>query len=194
MSMADEKLSVEYWRFSDGKFGPHYIDLMAFDSNVMLDANGQPLKHFTPFPYYKIQVYHYLRSDQAFFKLQYLSCDRGNDLGLVLIQEVKRFQGSSGIMFSHTVGKTLGNVNSFLLDNPKENGWTATTNQYLTLSKLNEEMKLQRQNTAFLDNSLTLLTSQLQQKFDLLDKKLAEIDRQNETIRMPSILNKGLFS
>ncbi|XP_052067764.1 uncharacterized protein LOC127707263 [Mytilus californianus] len=53
--------------------------------------------------------------DQAFFKLQYFSGDRANDLGLVLIQEVKRFQGSSGIIFSHTVGKTLGNgkVNEF---------------------------------------------------------------------------------
>lgn len=55
--------------------------------------------------------------DQTFFKLQYFSGDRANDLGLVLIQEVKRFQNNSqsGLMFSHTVGKILGNgkVNKF---------------------------------------------------------------------------------
>ncbi|VDI64552.1 Hypothetical predicted protein, partial [Mytilus galloprovincialis] len=180
MSKADAKLSDEYWRFVEDKFGPHSIDLMALDSNVMLDSNGQPLKHFTPFPcksssgwkkgdkWYdatsggnpacSLEVKNYLKAiqleqakshvqqkqakplflgklksvceyldarlqnpslslaekyvvlrDQAFFKLQYFSGDRANDLGLVLIQEVKRFQGSSGIIFSHTVGKTLGN-------------------------------------------------------------------------------------
>ncbi|CAG2231232.1 unnamed protein product [Mytilus edulis] len=235
MSRVDAKLSDEYWRFVEDKCGPHSIDLMALDSNVMLDSNGQPLKHFTPFPcksssgvnifrgYIKemnpyvfrdfifiFTVFRHLqqckvsrftmivpsilpkptcgRRDkwydatsggnpacslevkknlkaiqleqakshvqqkqekplfigklksvceyldariqnpslslaekyvvlryQAFFKLQYFSGDRANDLGLVLIQEVKRFQSSSGIIFSHTVGKTLGNskVNEF---------------------------------------------------------------------------------
>ncbi|XP_071181352.1 uncharacterized protein [Mytilus edulis] len=77
----------------------------------------------------------------------------------------------------------LGAVNSFLLDTPQ--GQT-TSNQYLSLSKFYEEIKLQEQKSTLLrhdmDNSLNLLTTQLQQKFDLLDKKLAEIERQNETI------------
>lgn len=86
----------------------------------------------------------------------------------------------------------LASAYSFLLDNPQGNGGTTITNQYLTISKFYEEMKLQqadttnvRQETIKLrhdtDTSLTLLTSQLQQKFDLLDKKLAEIERQNNS-------------
>lgn len=76
----------------------------------------------------------------------------------------------------------LASVNCFLLDNHQGNGGKATTNQNLTLSKLYEEMKLHEQKTTLLDNSLTLLTSQLQHKFDLLDKKLAEVEKQNKTI------------
>ncbi|VDI23361.1 Hypothetical predicted protein [Mytilus galloprovincialis] len=86
----------------------------------------------------------------------------------------------------------LASAYSFLLDNPQGNGGTAITNQYLTLSKFYEEMKLQQADTANVhretiklrhdtDNSLTLLTTQLQQKFDLLDKKLAEIAKPNDS-------------
>ena len=58
--------------------------------------------------------YLYLR-DQAFFKVQYFSGDRDNDLGLCLAQEVKKFPKGDGLIFSHTVGKTLGKgkVNEF---------------------------------------------------------------------------------
>lgn len=31
-------------------FGPHTVDLMACDSNVMEDTQGQPLRHFTRYP------------------------------------------------------------------------------------------------------------------------------------------------
>ena len=34
----------------EGLFGPHTVDLMAIDSNVMLDREGKSLRHFTPFP------------------------------------------------------------------------------------------------------------------------------------------------
>ncbi|VDI03666.1 Hypothetical predicted protein [Mytilus galloprovincialis] len=81
---------------------------------------------------------------------------------------------------------------SFLLDKPQGNGGTTITNQYLTVSKLYEEMKLQQADTANMrqealklrhdtNTSFTLLTSQLQQKFDHFDKKLAEIARQNDS-------------
>lgn len=81
-------------------------------------------------------------------------------------------------------------VNGFLLDTPQGNGGSSTTNQYLTLSKFYEEMKFQQEkvhrDTTELrhdtDNSLALLTTQMQQKFDLLDKKLAEIEGLNQTI------------
>ncbi|VDI63419.1 Hypothetical predicted protein [Mytilus galloprovincialis] len=80
----------------------------------------------------------------------------------------------------------LASVNSFLLDNHLGNVGSLTTNQYLTLSKFLEETKLQHQETTKLrhdmDNSLAVLTNQLHQKFELLDKKLAEIERQNTTI------------
>ncbi|VDI46410.1 Hypothetical predicted protein [Mytilus galloprovincialis] len=53
--------------------------------------------------------------DQAFFKVQYFSGDRANDLGLCISQEVKLLPNGDGFLFSHTVGKTLGKgkVNEF---------------------------------------------------------------------------------
>jgi len=42
--------------------------------------------------------YVFLR-DQAFFKLQYFSCDRANYLGYVVAQEVKRLPDYSGLWF-----------------------------------------------------------------------------------------------
>lgn len=87
----------------------------------------------------------------------------------------------------------LASVDSFLLDNPQENGGTATNDQYLTLSKFYAEMALQQKDTTNaheetqklrhdMDNSFALLTTQLQHKFDRLDEKLEELERQNETI------------
>lgn len=43
-------------------------------------------------------------------------------------------------------------------------------------------MKLHEQKTTLLDNCFNMLTSQLQKKFDLPDKKLAVMERQNITI------------
>lgn len=56
----------------------------------------------------------YLR-DQAFFKTQFFSGDRANDLGLTLTQEIKKIPDGKGFLFCHTVGKTLGNgkINEF---------------------------------------------------------------------------------
>lgn len=55
--------------------------------------------------------------DQAFFKVQFFSGDRANDLGLCLTQEIKKLPDGKGFLFCHTVGKTLGNgkVNEFSL-------------------------------------------------------------------------------
>ncbi|VDI62883.1 Hypothetical predicted protein [Mytilus galloprovincialis] len=88
-------------------------------------------------------------------------------------------------------------VHGFLLNNQQSNGGqNLPANQYMTLSKFYEEEKRLQQDTASLrqnlfqetttlrhdmDNSLALLTTQLQQKFDLLDKKLADIEKKNKT-------------
>lgn len=50
LSLQDCRLSVKSWEILQEKFGPHSIDLMALDSNVMRDIKGNPLKHFTPYP------------------------------------------------------------------------------------------------------------------------------------------------
>jgi len=50
LSVLDAKLCQDKWEILQGKFGPHSVDLMALDSNAMLDYTGLPLRHFTPFP------------------------------------------------------------------------------------------------------------------------------------------------
>lgn len=45
--------------------------------------------------------------DKAFLLLQFFAGDRANDLGQVLIQEIKSLPGNVGLLFFHTVGKTL---------------------------------------------------------------------------------------
>ena len=83
-------------------------------------------------------------------------------------------------------------VNGFLLDQQGNGGQTVPANQYMTLSKFfEEENRLQRkmenlqEDTTtlrhYVDNSLVLLTAQLQQKLDLLDTKLADIEKNNVT-------------
>lgn len=47
--------------------------------------------------------------DKAFFLLQFFAGHRANDLGQVLIQEIKTLLGNTGLLFCHTVGKTLSN-------------------------------------------------------------------------------------
>lgn len=55
--------------------------------------------------------------DQAFFKLQFFGGDRAADLCRVLVQEVKRLPDDTGLLFSHSVGKTLSNgmTNTFAI-------------------------------------------------------------------------------
>ena len=43
-------LSPPVWMDIEKRWGPHSVDLMALDSNTPLDAQGHPLKHFTPWP------------------------------------------------------------------------------------------------------------------------------------------------
>lgn len=83
-------------------------------------------------------------------------------------------------------------VNSFLLNQQGNGGQTSPANQYMTLSKfMEEEKRLQQkmenlqQDTTLLrhdmDNSFIVLSDQLQQKLDLLDQKIADIDKNNVT-------------
>lgn len=50
ISLADSKLSDESWALVEMSFGPHTVDLMSLDSNVMKTPEGVPLRHFTPSP------------------------------------------------------------------------------------------------------------------------------------------------
>lgn len=65
----------------------------------------------------------YLR-DQAFFKVQYFAGDRAGDLALCVTQEIKRLQNTNqGLLFCHTVGKTLGTgkTNEFTVSRMQDN-------------------------------------------------------------------------
>lgn len=50
LTFLDCILFKKAWDMIQGKFGPHSVDLMSLDSNVMKDEFGKPLKHFTPYP------------------------------------------------------------------------------------------------------------------------------------------------
>lgn len=61
---------------------------------------------------------------------------------------------------------------------------TITLRQNLQQETITLRQNLQQDTTTLhhdMDNSLALLTTQLQQKFDMLDTKLAEIEKKNET-------------
>ncbi|VDI60587.1 Hypothetical predicted protein [Mytilus galloprovincialis] len=87
----------------------------------------------------------------------------------------------------------VSNVGGFLLDNsPNIGGQVTSTNQYLTLSEFYEEKKLQQQESEHLqqqtnklrhdvDRNLALLMTQLQQKFDSLQKSIVDEGKLNET-------------
>ena len=47
---SDCMLSPRVWMVIEKRWGPHSVDLMALDSNTPLDAQGHPLRHFTPWP------------------------------------------------------------------------------------------------------------------------------------------------
>ncbi|CAG2231708.1 unnamed protein product [Mytilus edulis] len=86
-------------------------------------------------------------------------------------------------------------VKGFLLIDQQSNGeQNLPANQYLTLSKFYEEEKRLQQKMENLqletftlrhdmDNSFVLLTAQLQQKLELLDTKLSDIAKSNETLQ-----------
>lgn len=48
LSFQDTMLSPQAWLLVQKRFGPHTVDLMALDSNAMVDDGGKPLRHFTP--------------------------------------------------------------------------------------------------------------------------------------------------
>ena len=50
LSASDARLAPVSWKLVEDAFGPHSVDLMALDSNVMVDCFGKSLKHFTPWP------------------------------------------------------------------------------------------------------------------------------------------------
>ncbi|VDI63442.1 Hypothetical predicted protein [Mytilus galloprovincialis] len=86
-------------------------------------------------------------------------------------------------------------VKGFLLNNQQSNGGqNLPTNQYMKLSKFYEEEKRLQQKMENLqldtftlrhdmDNSFVLLTAQLQEKLELLDTKLSDITKINETLQ-----------
>lgn len=48
LEISDSMLSEESWHLVEQNFGPHTVDLMSLDSNVMKLFDGTPLRHFTP--------------------------------------------------------------------------------------------------------------------------------------------------
>lgn len=50
LSGKDATLMKEKWAIVEEAFGPHSVDLMAIESNVMLDRNQNKLKYYSPFP------------------------------------------------------------------------------------------------------------------------------------------------
>lgn len=66
-----------------------------------------------------------LQRDQAFFKLQFFAADRASDLASVPVQEVKRLPDNSGLVFCHTVTKTIrggkGAANRFVIKRCDDN-------------------------------------------------------------------------
>ena len=50
LSSKDATLDRDKWLLVEKWSGPHSVDLMAVESNAMLDKNGNKLKFFSPFP------------------------------------------------------------------------------------------------------------------------------------------------
>lgn len=50
LSFQDCQLSEKSWSEIQLAYGPHSVDLMALDSNVMLNERGEKLRHFTQGP------------------------------------------------------------------------------------------------------------------------------------------------
>lgn len=50
ISYTDCMLQETIWQVVDEIYGPHTVDLMATDANVMMSTSGLPLRHFTQYP------------------------------------------------------------------------------------------------------------------------------------------------
>ena len=50
LSSSDCMLFPRVWMDVEKCWGPHSVDLLALDSNIPLNAQGHPLKHFTSWP------------------------------------------------------------------------------------------------------------------------------------------------
>lgn len=50
ISYTDCMLQETIWQVVDEMYGPHTVDLMATDANVMMSTSGLPLRHFTQYP------------------------------------------------------------------------------------------------------------------------------------------------
>jgi hypothetical protein len=51
LTWSDAMLAPHVWQLVEKAYGPHTVDMMALDSNVMVSTkDGQPLQHFTPHP------------------------------------------------------------------------------------------------------------------------------------------------
>ncbi|VDI79915.1 Hypothetical predicted protein [Mytilus galloprovincialis] len=77
-------------------------------------------------------------------------------------------------------------MHGFLLNGPTNGGKQTTGNtQFLTNTEFLQAKQVLKQDTDDLrhdmDKTFALMTSQLKSKFDLLEIKLAEVDKRNET-------------
>lgn len=50
ISYSDYMLQQTIWQMVDEMYGPHTVDLMATDADVMRSTSGLPLRHFTQYP------------------------------------------------------------------------------------------------------------------------------------------------
>lgn len=50
LSYSDACLNIGSWQCVERQFGPHSVDLMAIDSNVMKSSGGTALLHFSSYP------------------------------------------------------------------------------------------------------------------------------------------------
>lgn len=50
LSYSNACLNIGLWQCVERQFGPHSVDLMAIDSNVMKSSGGTALPHLTPYP------------------------------------------------------------------------------------------------------------------------------------------------
>lgn len=50
LSYSNACLNIGSWQCVERQFGPHSVDLMAIDSNVMKSSGGTARPHLTPYP------------------------------------------------------------------------------------------------------------------------------------------------